>query len=223
MDKLRIVRDDDEAADDNHRDEWLPLISDYVDEILSPDEAARLEAHLAGCPACTADLEGLRQVVGSLHRLLPVAPPRSFALTPAQARQLRPSPVYRFSLVAAGLAAAFLLCCLALDLFNVFSPQTTHPTVAQQTVLPTATPDPNVGTLAPKETRIAGGSNSGASANVTPAPKPTPSPTVTNSQPATNNEFPAVRWIELGLVVALIVLAAFAFSVRPRAPGRLKS
>ena len=98
-------------------------LSAYVDGRVSPDERHRLEEHLRSCAACTRKLEGLRTVVAELRRLPPVAPPRSFALTAAQAADKRdersaartmPSPAAGRLYVAlrGGAVAAAVLCVL---------------------------------------------------------------------------------------------------------------
>ena len=205
------------------RTRWLSLISDYVDQTLPVAERVRLERHLAECPACTADLLGMQQVVTSLRQLPPMVAPRSFQLTSAQARQLRPSPAFHYLRVAAGLAAAFLLFFMALDLFNAFPTAPNTTTVAINTPAPTSTPDPNVGTLSASETKIGAGSVQGAgSTTVTPVPKPTATAQPTVAQPAPATSTSPVRWVEFALVLALVVLSGFAFALRPRAPDRLK-
>jgi len=62
-------------------------LSPYVDGALSLAEATRLEAHLAACDACRADLDELRSTVSAVRELPRADVPRSFALTP---RMLEP-------------------------------------------------------------------------------------------------------------------------------------
>jgi hypothetical protein len=65
--------------------------SAFLDGELTAARAARLQAHLAGCPACAAELDGLRAVRAAV-RDLPEAPaPRSFALTPEMDRDASPA------------------------------------------------------------------------------------------------------------------------------------
>lgn len=52
-------------------------LSAYLDGQLRPVEAERVEAHLAACPVCQRDLEGMQQVVSSLHHLERMKPPSS--------------------------------------------------------------------------------------------------------------------------------------------------
>lgn len=42
-------------------------LSDHLDGVLAPNEAAGVAGHLAGCAACRAELEDLRAVVAMLH------------------------------------------------------------------------------------------------------------------------------------------------------------
>ena len=50
-------------------DTWTDRLSEYVDGTLSGSERAALEAHLAGCAACTTTLDELRRVVARARGL----------------------------------------------------------------------------------------------------------------------------------------------------------
>lgn len=50
-------------------DRWTDRLSEYLDGSLSPSERRDVEEHLAGCPACGAVLEDLRDVVGRARGL----------------------------------------------------------------------------------------------------------------------------------------------------------
>ena len=59
---------------DNHLPEMpcrelVELITDYLEDCLSPIDRARFEAHLAECEACRAYLEQFRQTIRALGRL----------------------------------------------------------------------------------------------------------------------------------------------------------
>jgi anti-sigma factor RsiW len=54
--------------------EFVELVTDYLEGALPEHERARFEAHLAECDGCTAYLEDVRRLVGSLHAL-PAPPP----------------------------------------------------------------------------------------------------------------------------------------------------
>ena len=57
-------------------DEWNDRLSEYIDGELDPAERAGVEAHLAGCPGCRADVAALRAVAaraGSLTDTRPAA------------------------------------------------------------------------------------------------------------------------------------------------------
>ncbi|HEX6164305.1 MAG TPA: zf-HC2 domain-containing protein [Vicinamibacterales bacterium] len=49
--------------------ELVELVTDYLDDRLSPADRARFEAHLAACEACRAYLEQFRQTLRALGRL----------------------------------------------------------------------------------------------------------------------------------------------------------
>ncbi len=49
--------------------EVVELVSDYLEDALTPTRRARVEAHLDTCPDCTAYLAQLRATIGALGRL----------------------------------------------------------------------------------------------------------------------------------------------------------
>jgi len=51
--------------------EVVELISDYLEDALSPSDRRRLEQHLAGCPHCTAYLAQMRETLRVAGRLTP--------------------------------------------------------------------------------------------------------------------------------------------------------
>jgi hypothetical protein len=89
------------------------LLSALVDEQLTPDERALVQAHLGTCSVCQQRLEELRSVAMLLRRLPELDPPRDFSLGP---RLLADPPNvvrlrrwYAVTRIAAGtLAAAWL-------------------------------------------------------------------------------------------------------------------
>jgi predicted anti-sigma-YlaC factor YlaD len=95
-------------------DEWNNRLSEYLDGEIDPAERAVVEAHLADCPACRADLAALRAVVARAQSLTDT-PPASDLWT-AIASRIEPRPARRTTLttrrfaftlpqlVAAGLA-----------------------------------------------------------------------------------------------------------------------
>lgn len=47
----------------------VELMTDYLEGALSPEDRARFEAHLAGCPHCTAYLEQMRVTISAIGRI----------------------------------------------------------------------------------------------------------------------------------------------------------
>ena len=60
--------------------ELVELVTDYLEEVLSPGDSSRFEQHLVDCEDCTAYLEQMGQTILALGRL-PVAavPPAAMA------------------------------------------------------------------------------------------------------------------------------------------------
>jgi hypothetical protein len=84
------------------------LLSDFLERDLGEAERPKLEAHVAGCAACGADLEGLRDTV-ALLRDLPAPEPPPFLATRVMARiaagEARPASAWRRWLEALGTPA----------------------------------------------------------------------------------------------------------------------
>ena len=53
------------ASQPDHRD-FQDLLGAYALDAVTPDERSALEAHLASCPTCPAEVDGLRAAVGAL-------------------------------------------------------------------------------------------------------------------------------------------------------------
>lgn len=49
--------------------ELVELVTDYLEDRLSPSDRARFEAHLADCGACRTYLEQFRRTIRALGRL----------------------------------------------------------------------------------------------------------------------------------------------------------
>jgi anti-sigma-K factor RskA len=60
---------------EEHITEWLP---DYVLDLLDPGDKARLDRHLAICPACQEELAAYNEVVGQLALAVPQAEPPAY-------------------------------------------------------------------------------------------------------------------------------------------------
>jgi anti-sigma factor RsiW len=71
-------------------DRWTDRLSEYLDGELPENERVALEAHLDGCPQCSAVLNDLRLVVRQAQRLTPVEPDHD--LWPAIARRIGATP-----------------------------------------------------------------------------------------------------------------------------------
>ncbi len=88
------------------------LLSPYIDGRTTPAEAEVVQAHVASCDACRAELSQLRSLVQALRALPQLAAPRSFALPATGARSARASflaNVLWLRRAAAGLAACLVL------------------------------------------------------------------------------------------------------------------
>ncbi len=93
-------------------EEIVVRLDDHVDGLLDPATAARVEAHLQGCPACQAEEQGLRALLARAAALpRDIAPARD--LWAGVAERVRPARA-RFTLSwPVGLAAAATLAAVS--------------------------------------------------------------------------------------------------------------
>lgn len=100
----------------NSHSDILPLLDDYADGALDPATRARVEAHLAVCAACRAEVAGLAAILAEA-RILPRAIEPGRDLWPGIAPRLAARPARRLpwlqlaaalALFAGGFAAARL-------------------------------------------------------------------------------------------------------------------
>jgi anti-sigma factor RsiW len=54
--------------------EFVELVTDYLEGTLPPDERARMDAHLAECDGCAGYLDDMRRLAGTLQAI-PETPP----------------------------------------------------------------------------------------------------------------------------------------------------
>lgn len=95
-------------------------IAAYALGVLDPEERERLEAHLAGCPVCRAELARQEAVVGELgFSATPVAPRAELResllseIRPRAETAAAPQPIRRFPVAWLGIAAAVMLVAIA--------------------------------------------------------------------------------------------------------------
>lgn len=73
--------------------ETRDLLSGWLDQALDAHEREQVEAHLAGCPECRRELEGLRSTVSLLSRVEPARAPVGFV--DKVMGEVYPAPWYR--------------------------------------------------------------------------------------------------------------------------------
>lgn len=157
------------------------LLSAYLDNQLNPAERARVQVHLATCPACTAELSELQATVGLLARLPAVPLPRSFVLAEAPARPplldrlLGPAWGYGALRLATVVATLLLVVLVSGDLFTQY--------LAPRAAMPAPTPAPLVMLRQPLETLPTGAPEAlpPAPQAVAPTRPPAPAPLAAGS------------------------------------------
>jgi hypothetical protein len=86
-------------------------LSSYLDGELIPVRTEAMQAHLASCPSCRAELEALRELKAGLTTMPEITVPRSFALTPEMivrpvSERERPAVPARARAMASGMRLA---------------------------------------------------------------------------------------------------------------------
>lgn len=69
-----------------------PLLDEYLDGTLDDARRAAVEAHLAGCPACRAELEAIRRIAAEARALPPTLAPPAATWDGIAARLPRATP-----------------------------------------------------------------------------------------------------------------------------------
>jgi anti-sigma factor RsiW len=130
-----------------------PLLSLHASGALEPEEAARLDTHLEGCPACRADLAAARELLGLVRLPAPTAA-ETLVLADLPSRTLgdlrrreRRRGLGRRLLVGWAVAAAVLLALTAPAFLRTRAPQLTPAELQGAAAVTTAAaweePDPS--------------------------------------------------------------------------------
>jgi len=206
-------------------------LSEYIDGYLAPEERRRVERHLEACPICRSELDSLRGTVELLRAVPSVAPPRSFALARAPVPTTPVPRLFRPALLGAATSVLALLLVLVMagDLLHLFEPgraaltnQTPTPTVSRD-IAPMATG----GETGVRPPTGAGTEKASSPPSLAATPTPTPtggamlgvSPPAEGGSPAAAGPPGAVRWVELGLALVVVILAALTLFARRRVRG----
>lgn len=119
------------------------LLNAWIDGAATPGEDALVSHHLASCELCRARADELRAVATMLGQLPEITPPRSFALTPEQAKKPTPirerstaSNIIRLLPIVRTLSVAAMLAVLILGATLVVNPQDDTVTLEATTSLP---------------------------------------------------------------------------------------
>ncbi|MCI0439971.1 MAG: zf-HC2 domain-containing protein [Chloroflexi bacterium] len=117
------------------------LLSAYIDDETTELEASRVEAHLAVCAECRAELESLRDTVSLLRSFPEYELPRSFVLTqaPAPVRAAAPKVVWTARL-ATSFAGILLLALVLGDAFGIVTQSSTGVDEQQRLAAPAGPP-----------------------------------------------------------------------------------
>ena len=59
------------SADELACNELVELVTDYLEDALSPSERDRIERHIATCDGCTRYIEQIRETIAAAGRLKP--------------------------------------------------------------------------------------------------------------------------------------------------------
>lgn len=131
----------------NHVHLDVELLSAYIDNEVTLQEAVRVERHLQVCGSCAEELASLRWTVNLLREVPPVAVPRSFAirqidLEPEPARRPFALPDWLFNGLQWATVATAVLAILVFagDILNVFGQPAAAPAVMMAPLSERGTP-----------------------------------------------------------------------------------
>jgi anti-sigma factor RsiW len=150
------------------------LLSAYLDGQVTPPERRQVEAHLAQCDTCRAELEDLRRLTNMLGRLPAQRLPRSFAIGP---RQVRPEALSGtaagYLRALASIAAALAVVAVSLSLAFQGLPRQGPAVAAPAAQVAASAPAPQAAARAAQPAGVAAAvPSAGASAPPIAAAKP---------------------------------------------------
>ncbi|MBM4182666.1 MAG: hypothetical protein FJ207_00410 [Gemmatimonadetes bacterium] len=103
------------------------LLQDVADGLVSPRRAARIRAHVDGCPSCAGELQSWQGVVEALERLPHFAPGEGFAarvMAAVRVRMASPTPARAPAAIPASVQVWTTVGARALVLARRFVPRT---------------------------------------------------------------------------------------------------
>jgi hypothetical protein len=207
---------------------WTEQLAAYADGELTSTASSVVQNHLPECSLCQNEVKAIQMLTANLARLPQVTVPRSFAITPEQARKLRKAPpLYTAARVALAIAAALLIFVCTLDFSGLVSSGPDSLPIQGNVIAATPTVDvplPSIGVRTGCSTSPAGDvgclndPSSGVPYTAHPITvKPVAAP------PVVAAETPAsIHVLEIGLVLLALALLVLVLAARPRAPTRLR-
>jgi hypothetical protein len=208
---------------------WSEQLAAYADGELTSTASSVVQNHLSECSLCQNELKAIQMLTANLARLPQLTVPRSFAITPEQARKLRKAPpIYTAARVALAMAAALLIFVCTLDFSGLVSSSADSPPIQGNVIAATPTVDvplPSIGiragcgsTSSAGDVKCFNDPSSGVPYTAHPITvKPVAVPAVTVA------ETPAsVHVLEIGLVALVLTLLILVLAAQPRAPTRLR-
>jgi hypothetical protein len=208
---------------------WTEQLAAYVDGELTNAASSVVQSHLLECSLCQNEVKAIEMLAARLAHLPQVTVPRSFVITPEQARKLRKAPpLYTAARVALAMAAALLIFVCTLDFSGLVSSSADSLPVQGNVITATPTVDiplPSIGirsgcssTSSVGDVKCFNDPSSGVPYTAHPV---TVNPVAVPSVAST--ETPAsIHVLEVGLVSLVLALLVMVLAARPRAPTRLR-
>lgn len=194
------------------------LLSDYLDQRLTPTERQRVDAHIQDCWECRRELQGLQETVYMLRNTPVVSVPRSFALSAALAAPQPSSGPYLMGLRAAVAVAVALVVVVLGDGLGLIGPDQSQAPPFSALV----EPEPVTSIGSGPESAVPIGPDTTTPSEPVTASAPATDATATQTggteiAGASSSSGPFELWPwEVGLLVLLGVLLVGALMLRPR-------
>ena len=196
------------------------LLSDYLDQRLSPAERQRVDAHIQTCWECRRELQGLQETVYLLRNTPVVPAPRSFVLTASLVAPQSSVSLYLMGVRAAVAVAVALVIVVVGDGLGVLGPS--QPQVPVFSALEEPAPvirSSESGPVAAVPLGSGAEEPSQPTTTVAPAAEPQTAEAGVGAEigDATSSGGPFELWLwEMGLLALLGALVVAALMLRPR-------